>query len=81
MIKDPWRVFLTTDHPNGAPFTTYTELIRLLMDSDFRNSEIDKISSLDILELNNKYFSKPFLSVSSNENLCLEIINRCGKNF
>ena len=42
MIKDPWRVFLTTDHPNGAPFTSYPELIRLLMDSDFRNSEIDK---------------------------------------
>ena len=44
MIKDPWRVFLTTDHPNGAPFTSYPELIRLLMDSDFRNSEIDKIN-------------------------------------
>ena len=38
LIKDPWRVFLTTDHPNGAPFTSYTELIRLLMDQDFRNS-------------------------------------------
>ena len=45
LIKDPWRVFLTTDHPNGAPFTSYPELIRLLMDYDFRNSEIDKINS------------------------------------
>ncbi len=44
LIKDPWRVFLTTDHPNGAPFTSYPELIRLLMDQDFRNSEIDKIN-------------------------------------
>ncbi len=44
MINDPWRVFLTTDHPNGAPFTSYPELIRLLMDKDFRNSEIDKIN-------------------------------------
>ena len=26
MIDDPWRVFFTTDHPNGAPFTTYPEI-------------------------------------------------------
>ncbi len=45
LIKDPWRVFLTTDHPNGAPFTSYPELIRLLMDLDFRNSELDKINN------------------------------------
>jgi formylmethanofuran dehydrogenase subunit A len=35
-VKDPWRVFLTTDHPNGAPFTSYPHLIRLLMDRSFR---------------------------------------------
>lgn len=45
LIKDPWRVFLTTDHPNGAPFTSYPKLIRLLMDLDYRNSEINKINS------------------------------------
>ncbi len=44
LIKDPWRVFLTTDHPNGAPFTSYPKLIRLLMDLDYRNSEIEKIN-------------------------------------
>lgn len=33
---DPWRIFLTTDHPNGAPFTFYPRLIRLLMDRSFR---------------------------------------------
>lgn len=37
LAKDPWRVFLTTDHPNGAPFTMYPHLIRLLMDKSFRN--------------------------------------------
>ncbi|HLJ65446.1 MAG TPA: amidohydrolase family protein, partial [Stellaceae bacterium] len=36
LIEDPWRVFLTTDHPNGAPFTTYPHLIRLLMDRAYR---------------------------------------------
>lgn len=37
LIDDPWRVFLTTDHPNGAPFTSYPHLIRLLCDRSFRN--------------------------------------------
>ncbi len=37
MIDDPWRVFLTTDHPNGAPFISYPHLIKLLMDKSFRN--------------------------------------------
>jgi formylmethanofuran dehydrogenase subunit A len=36
-IDDPWRIFLTTDHPNGAPFTAYPTLIRLLMDRSYRN--------------------------------------------
>ncbi len=31
LIDDPWRVFFTTDHPNGAPFTAYPELFALLM--------------------------------------------------
>ena len=43
MVEDPWRVFLTTDHPNGAPFTTYPHLIRLLMDKGFRNDMMQKI--------------------------------------
>lgn len=37
LVDDPWRIFLTTDHPNGAPFTSYPHLIRLLMDRSFRN--------------------------------------------
>jgi formylmethanofuran dehydrogenase subunit A len=37
LVDDPWRIFLTTDHPNGAPFTSYPHLIRLLMDKSFRN--------------------------------------------
>ena len=45
------------------------------------NSKIDKISSLDITQLTKKYFSKPFLSISGNKKLCLEIKNRWNKNF
>ena len=44
LVNDPWRIFLTTDHPNGAPFTSYPHLIRLLMDRSFRNSMLDTLN-------------------------------------
>ena len=43
LVDDPWRVFLTTDHPNGAPFMSYPHLIRLLMDRSFRNERLAMI--------------------------------------
>ncbi len=43
-VNDPWRIFLTTDHPNGAPFTSYPHLIRLLMDRSFRNDMLATIN-------------------------------------
>ncbi|OAI16498.1 formylmethanofuran dehydrogenase subunit A [Methylomonas lenta] len=43
LVNDPWRIFLTTDHPNGAPFTSYPHLIRLLMDRSFRNDMLATI--------------------------------------
>ena len=36
LIDDPSRVFFTTDHPNGAHFTTYPEIFALLMSKDLR---------------------------------------------
>lgn len=45
LIDDPWRVFLTTDHPNGGPFTSYPHLIRLLMDRNFRKSQLENLHS------------------------------------
>ena len=45
------------------------------------NSRIDEISSIDILKVTNKYFSKPFLSISSNKKICLEIKNKWLKKF
>ena len=44
LVNDPWRIFLTTDHPNGAPFTSYPHLIRLLMDRSFRNDILSTIN-------------------------------------
>jgi formylmethanofuran dehydrogenase subunit A len=43
LVDDPWRVFLTTDHPNGAPFTGYPHLVRLLMDRGFRSDRLAQI--------------------------------------
>lgn len=51
-VDDPWRIFLTTDHPNGAPFTSYPHLIRLLMDKTFRNDAFDKLN-LDAQAMSN----------------------------
>lgn len=42
-VVDPFKVFLTTDHPNGGPFTGYPHLIRLLMDYDFRMSIFERL--------------------------------------
>jgi formylmethanofuran dehydrogenase subunit A len=39
-VGDASRIFLTTDHPNGGPFTAYPYLIRLLTDKAFRDEEI-----------------------------------------
>ncbi|WP_280151519.1 formylmethanofuran dehydrogenase subunit A [Piscinibacter sp. XHJ-5] len=43
LVRDPWRIVLTTDHPNGAPFTSYPHLIRLLMDKGFRDEQLAKL--------------------------------------
>jgi formylmethanofuran dehydrogenase subunit A len=44
LAEDPWRIFLTTDHPNGAPFTMYPHLIKLLMNKSFRNDMLATIN-------------------------------------
>ncbi|MEZ0246122.1 MAG: formylmethanofuran dehydrogenase subunit A [Methylophilaceae bacterium] len=44
LVDDPWRIFLTTDHPNGAPFTSYPHLIKLLMDKTFRNDVFGRLN-------------------------------------
>lgn len=36
MVEDPWRVAMSTDHPNGGSFLAYPQIIRLLMDRTYR---------------------------------------------
>jgi formylmethanofuran dehydrogenase subunit A len=43
LITDAWRVYLTTDHPNGGCFWRYPEILRLLMDVEFRKQEVAKL--------------------------------------
>jgi formylmethanofuran dehydrogenase subunit A len=43
LIDDPWRIYLTTDHPNGGGFWRYPELIRLLMDVEFRREAVGRL--------------------------------------
>lgn len=38
LIEDPWRIALTTDHPNGGPFTAYPLVLRMLADRACRES-------------------------------------------
>jgi formylmethanofuran dehydrogenase subunit A len=40
LSEDPWRIVLSTDHPNGGSFMAYPELIRLLMDRSYRDERL-----------------------------------------
>lgn len=40
LAKEPERTILTTDHPNGGPFTDYPRIIHFLMDKEERDREI-----------------------------------------
>jgi len=42
-VSDPWRLALTTDHPNGAHFTAYPHLMALLGDAAFRRAAFERI--------------------------------------
>jgi formylmethanofuran dehydrogenase subunit A len=40
MMDNPWRLAMTSDHPNGGAFTRYPEMIHLLMDSSARREAL-----------------------------------------
>ncbi|WP_407050145.1 formylmethanofuran dehydrogenase subunit A [Methyloraptor flagellatus] len=41
LSPDPWRVLMTTDHPNGGPFTSYPKILHLLMDAGERRAWVE----------------------------------------
>lgn len=44
LIKDPWKIFLTTDHPNAGPFTAYPKIIAWLMSKKAREASMKRIN-------------------------------------
>jgi formylmethanofuran dehydrogenase subunit A len=44
LSQDPWRVVLSTDHPNGASFQSYPALIQLLMDRSVRDERLKLVN-------------------------------------
>ncbi|MEO8259053.1 MAG: formylmethanofuran dehydrogenase subunit A [Acidobacteriota bacterium] len=44
LAADPWRLVLSTDHPNGGSFMSYPELIRLLMDRTYRDARLKRVN-------------------------------------
>jgi len=45
LIKNPWQLSHTTDHPNGAPFTTYPIVFKWLMDRKSRKYMLENVVS------------------------------------
>jgi formylmethanofuran dehydrogenase subunit A len=43
MADDPWRVALSTDHPNGGTMLEYPKLIHLLMDRSYRDEALKTV--------------------------------------
>jgi formylmethanofuran dehydrogenase subunit A len=43
LVDDPWRVVMSTDHPNGGSFLAYPQIIRLLMDSAYRHEILQTV--------------------------------------
>jgi formylmethanofuran dehydrogenase subunit A len=42
LIKDPWKIFMTTDHPNGGPFISYPKIITWLTSRKARMALLKK---------------------------------------
>jgi formylmethanofuran dehydrogenase subunit A len=59
LIKDPWKIYLTTDHPNAGPFIAYPRIISWLMSKKARERMMKKI--------NRKARSKSLLSTIDRE--------------
>lgn len=42
MIKDPWKMFMTTDHPNGGPFFAYPKIMAWLTSKKARTASLNR---------------------------------------
>lgn len=43
LVDDPWRIAMSTDHPNGGSFLAYPEIVQLLMDRNYRLEVLKRV--------------------------------------
>jgi len=43
LVKDPWRIGMSTDHPNGGSFLAYPQIVQLLMDRNYRREALQRV--------------------------------------
>jgi formylmethanofuran dehydrogenase subunit A len=44
LIRDSWKIFMTTDHPNAGPFTAYPRIIAWLMSKKARDATMKRLN-------------------------------------
>jgi len=69
LSKDPWRMVLSTDHPNGGSFENYPRLIRLLMDKPFRDEQAKRanpkaIANTSLLDIDREFTMREIVIVT-----------------
>lgn len=42
MIEDPWKIFMTTDHPNAGPFSAYPKIVAWLISNKARMATLKR---------------------------------------
>jgi formylmethanofuran dehydrogenase subunit A len=43
LVRDPWQIAMSTDHPNGGSFLAYPEICALLMSRDYRREVLKRL--------------------------------------
>ncbi len=43
LVKNPWQVAMSTDHPNGGAFLAYPQIVQLLMDRAYRDELLKRL--------------------------------------
>ncbi len=46
LTEDPFKVFMTTDHPNAGPFYFYPQVIQLLMSKSYRDEMLSQVHDM-----------------------------------
>ena len=72
LIKDPWKVYMTTDHPNGGPFIYYPKVMAWLMS---RQARTDTMRELNKAVLKRTGLASNYREYTFNE---LAVVTRAG---